>query len=92
MKKHTKKLTEKQRRILLLKEDLKECRQRQKRCEMLFELTTDENLIEARIYEMKSLAKHRDYLMSQLREMMSSENTQRQNTVTGGILRQFSAG
>ena len=44
-----------------------------KRTEMLFEMAVDENLIEARIYEMKSLAKHYDYLISSIRELVQEE-------------------
>ena len=39
--------------------------------EMMFHMTVDEDLIEARIYQMKSLAKHQDYLISALRRLNS---------------------
>ncbi len=66
-------LTPRQKQIKELKEDLKYCEQQIKRVQMLFELATDENLIEARIYEMISLTKHHDYLMKTIRNLMLSE-------------------
>ena len=44
-----------------------------KRTEMLFEMATDENLIEARIYEMKILAKHYDSLIASIRSLMQED-------------------
>lgn len=65
--------TPRQNQINILKEDLRHCEMLMKHTEMLFELATDENLIEARIYEMKSLSKHYDYLISSIRALMQEE-------------------
>ncbi len=75
MKKLSKKevTTPRQNQINILKEDLRHCEMLMKRTEMLFELATDENLIEARIYEMKSLSKHYDYLISSIRALVQEE-------------------
>ena len=67
-------LTPRRQQLMTLKEDLKYCEMQMKRTEMLFQLATDENLIEARIYEMKSLAKHYDYLMGTIRKLTVSED------------------
>ena len=66
-------LTPRRQQINLLKEELRHCETLMKRTEMLFEMAVDENLIEARIYEMKSLAKHYDYLISSIRELVQEE-------------------
>ena len=66
-------LTTRQNQINILKEDLRHCEMMMKRTEMLFEMATDENLIEARIYEMKSLAKHYDYLIASIRSLMQED-------------------
>ena len=44
---------------------------------MLFEMTVEDDLIEARIYHIKSLAKHQDYLIALLKgmEQKSDEKT-----------------
>lgn len=66
-------LTQKQKQINELKEELRSCQRQMKRTRTLFEMSTDENLIEARIYEMKSLAKHHDYIVSAIRDLMETE-------------------
>ncbi|MBQ8604089.1 MAG: hypothetical protein IJ410_04515 [Oscillospiraceae bacterium] len=66
-------LTQKQKQINDLKDELRYCETLMKRTEMLFEMATDENLIEARIYEMKSLSKHYDYLISSVRRLMQED-------------------
>jgi len=65
--------TDRQKQIKELTADLRYCQYQMKRCRQLFELTTDENLIEARIYEMKSLAKHHDYLVGAIRSLTKEE-------------------
>lgn len=70
-------LTPRQRQIKRLKEDLRYCETQIKRTTMLFELATDENLIEARIYELKSLSKHHDYLTSSIKKLMLCEEEKR---------------
>ncbi len=42
-----------------------------KQAEMMFHMTVDEDLIEARIYQIKSLAKHQDYIISAIRRLNS---------------------
>ena len=66
-------LTQKQKQINELKEELRSCQRQMKRTRTLFEMSTDENLIEARIYEMKSLAKHHDYIVCAIRDLMETE-------------------
>ncbi len=67
-------LTSKQKQINELREELRNCEMLLKRTEMLFELATDEKLIEARIYEMKSLSKHYEYLISSIRALMQEDS------------------
>lgn len=62
---------EKQRRAL--KEEIRNCEKLIRRAQSLFELSTDEDLIEARIYELKSLNKHYDYLISHARRLEETE-------------------
>ena len=69
-------LTPRQKQMNILKEDLRHCEMLIQRTQMLFELATDENLIEARIYEMKSLSKHYDYLISSIRALAVEESQQ----------------
>ena len=64
-----KKLTPFEEKVNGLKEELKECQQMMKSCKTMFELADNDDLIEARIYQMKSLAKHYDYLMGQIRRL-----------------------
>ncbi len=75
-----KELSPYQQQLKMLKEDLNECRKEMKRVEMLFSLTTDENLIEARIYQMKSLVKHHDYITATIRRLMEKEKTPENTT------------
>ncbi len=67
--------TEKEIRLDNLKQELKECNILLKRSEDNFRFAVDENLIEARIYEIKSLAKHRDYLLATIKENIAEEKT-----------------
>lgn len=67
-------LTEKEMRINDLKEEIRNCEYLIKRAEQMYDMSTDENLIEARIYEIKSLVKHYDYLILKLKEI-SLEDT-----------------
>ena len=53
-----------------LKKELRDCERMLKQTEMLFHMTVDEHLIEARIYELKSLAKVQDHLISSIRQLM----------------------
>ena len=39
-------------------------------------MTVEEDLIEARIYELKSLAKVRDYLIGSIRQLAQAENSE----------------
>lgn len=66
-------LTPEQIRINELKEELRNCEVMLKRAEQMFDMTTDEYLIEARIYEIKSLIKHHDYLICTLKQLMRKE-------------------
>ena len=63
-------------RLLELKEELKNCERLLKQTEMLFHMTVEEDLIEARIYELKSLAKVRDYLIGSIRQLAQAENSE----------------
>ncbi|MBE6866373.1 MAG: DUF2508 family protein [Oscillospiraceae bacterium] len=47
--------------------ELRDTQKLLKQAEMLFEMTVEDDLIEARIYHIKSLAKHQDYLISALK-------------------------
>lgn len=69
-------VTPRQERIKELKEELRNCERLLKQTEMIFHMTVDEDMIEARIYELKSLAKVQDYLISSLRKLMSAEETE----------------
>ncbi len=70
-------ITENQKQINALKEDLRSCQRQMKRARALFEMATDENLIEAKIYEMKSLAKHHDYIVCSIKSLMETEKESR---------------
>ena len=74
-----KKTTETHRQIDELKEELRSCERLMRRNQAMFEMTVDDSLIEARIYEMKSLAKHHDYLLKSLRRLMQTEQDQTVN-------------
>ena len=69
-------VTPRQQRIIELKEELKNCERLLKQTEMLFHMTVEEDLIEARIYELKSLAKVRDYLIGSIRQLAQAENSE----------------
>ena len=69
-------VTPRQQRISELKEELKNCERLLKQTEMLFHMTVEEDLIEARIYELKSLAKVRDYLIGSIRRLAQAENSE----------------
>ena len=64
-------LTARQPQLIQLKQELKDCERMLKQTEMMFHMTVDEHLIEARIYELKSLAKVQDHLISSIRQLMS---------------------
>ena len=66
-------LSEQHQELNRLKDELKECEWLIKRNEMLFDLTVDDALIEARIYEKNSLAKHRQYLLQSIKKLMEHE-------------------
>ncbi len=66
-------LTSEQIRINDLKEEIRNCEIMLKRAEEMFDMTTDDYLIEARIYEIKSLIKHHDYLIRTLKQLMQKE-------------------
>lgn len=69
-------LTPAQKRINELKEELKYCQQQIERTATLFELATEDELIEARIYELKSLVVHHDYLTKTIKELMMQQETE----------------
>ena len=69
-------VTPRQQRISELKKELKNCERLLKQTEMLFHMTVEEDLIEARIYELKSLAKVRDYLIGSIRQLAQAENSE----------------
>lgn len=58
---------QKQREELI--KELRDTQRLLKQAEMLFEMTVEDDLIEARIYHIKSLAKHQDYLIALLKGM-----------------------
>ena len=66
-------LTADQQRLLQLKSELRNCEKLLKQTEMLFHMTVDENLIEARIYELKSLSKVQDHLISSIRQLTAKQ-------------------
>ena len=63
-----------------LKEELRECAAMMKSCRSLFDLAEEDDLIEARIYQMKSLSKHYDYLMGRIRRLAVRESPRREKT------------
>ena len=69
-------LTADQQRLLQLKSELRNCEKLLKQTEMLFHMTVDEDLIEARIYELKSLAKVQSYLISNIKQLVESQATE----------------
>ena len=69
-------LTADQQRLLQLKNELRNCEKLLKQTEMLFHMTVDEDLIEARIYELKSLAKVQSYLISSIKQLVESQATE----------------
>lgn len=71
----TKKPSEMQIELEQLRQDIRECEEMMKRNHALFDLTVDESLIEARIYEMNSLNKHHQYLVRLLREKQGQTKT-----------------
>lgn len=70
--------SEKQILIDQLTEELRHCEKLLKNTEMLFQMTVDEDLIEARIYELKSLAKVQDHLICSLRQLMGVTATEKE--------------
>ena len=70
--------SEKQILIDQLTEELRHCEKLLKNTEMLFQMTVDEDLIEARIYELKSLAKVQDHLICNLRQLMGVTVTEKE--------------
>ena len=69
-------LTADQQRLLQLKNELRNCEKLLKQTEMLFHMTVDEDLIEARIYELKSLAKVQSYLISSIKQLVETQNAE----------------
>ncbi len=67
-------LTPTQQKIIQLKQELRDCEKMLKQTETLFHMTVDEHLIEARIYELKSLAKVQDHLISNIKQLMACQN------------------
>lgn len=70
------KLSQEEEQINRLKEELKECSLMMKSCKTMFELADNDDLIEARIYQLMSLSKHYDYLMGRIRRMTMSKEEQ----------------
>lgn len=64
----------KEKRLAGLKEEIRNCERMIKRARMMFEMSDDENLIEARIYELKGLSKHYDYLIRQARRLENGDD------------------
>ncbi len=62
-------ITPRQKQKEELIEDLHTTQKLLKQAEMMFHMAVDEDLIEARIYQMKSLAKHQDYLIASIRQL-----------------------
>ena len=75
-------VTPRQQRISELKEELKNCERLLKQTEMLFHMTVEVELIEARIYELTSLAKVRDYLIGSIRRLVQTENSETETVLT----------
>lgn len=71
--KKRKELSERERNIQKLKEELRICDERIKGCQTVFEFVTEDRLIEAQIYQMLSLAKRREYLLSGIKSLMSEQ-------------------
>ena len=71
--KKRKELSERERNIQKLKEELRICDERIKSCQTVVEFVTEDRLIEAQIYQMLSLAKHREYLLSGIKSLMSEQ-------------------
>ena len=69
-------LTAQQQRLEQLKKELRDCERMLKQTEMLFHMTVDEDLIEARIYELKSLAKVQSYLISSIKQLVETQNAE----------------
>lgn len=77
------KLTPDQQKILQLTKELRDCERMLKQTETLFHMTVDEHLIEARIYELKSLAKVQDHLINSIRQLTDcTSNTAENEAVT----------
>ena len=76
-----KKLSPSEERVKTLKEEIKECQLMMKSCNTMFEFADDDDLIEARIYQMKSLSKHYDYLMGQIRRLTKAGRTSDEKAV-----------
>lgn len=68
-------LTQKEQKIEELKEELRNCELLINRAQQMFDMTTDEMLIEARIYEIKGLLRHHDYLINTLKNLIYEEET-----------------
>ena len=68
-------LNEKEIKIENLREELRNCELMINRAQRMFDMTTDELLIEARIYEIKSLLRHHDYLINRLKQLVYEEET-----------------
>ena len=70
------KLSPKEQKLMRLKAELRNCEKLLKQTETLFHMTVDEHLIEARIYELKSLAKVQDHLISSIKQLMAVQSTE----------------
>lgn len=69
-------LSPEQEKLNALKEELRRCEKLITQSMTMFDMATDENLIEARIYEIKSLNKHRDYLLSGIKQLVQANQEQ----------------
>ena len=76
MIKNREKLTPDQQKLQQLKTELRNCEKLLKQTEMMFHMTVDEHLIEARIYELKSLAKVQDHLISSIRQLTAQQEAE----------------
>ena len=75
-----KQLTPLRQQINELKDEIRECQTMMKSCRTMFEMADDDNLIEARIYQMMSLSKHYDYLMGRIRQLTFTGEPRRDKT------------
>ncbi|MEG1782866.1 MAG: DUF2508 family protein [Oscillospiraceae bacterium] len=83
--KKTEIFSQRQESINFLTQQLKEC-ERLLRCnEAIFDMTVEDALIEARIYEKHSLNKHYQYLLREIKELKAQELAQDKQTMANQI-------